>query len=250
MKSNMFKIIAIIFAIGMISLNSCKKDKNPDTQSAQDDARGAYISAESFAAANDGANKALKNDCVSFKALETTTGVKFKLTFDNCSEDGHTKNGSLIVEIDKTSWASGAKMTITFDNFTVDDEMIDGTITSRFSVIGLLNMSYSIEAKNMKAVADGKTFEWSSVKTFKLNGVNFMINGTGSGINQNGVAYTTKYTDVLFKLDCEWPVSGIVEITTAGSDDPTIVDYDEDGKADCDKVIKVTKNGNSVTVNL
>lgn len=252
MKNSIYKLFALIIAVGLISLNSCKKDNEPDTQSAQDDARGAYISAETFAAANNGADggKNFNGTCAIYESLETTDGLKFKLTFDNCNDDGHVKNGSIIVQINKTSWVKGASMTITFDNFSVDDDAVSGTLKSSFSILGLLQMTYNVEAKNMKVTSKGDTFEWSSVKTYKLDGASFTINGTGSGINRAGVAYTTKYTNILFNFGCEWPVSGTVEIKTAGSDEPTIVDYDEDGNADCDTSIKVTKNGNSLTVTL
>ena len=87
MKTKHFKIIALFFAVGLMAFSSCKKP-DPDSQSAEDDARGSYIMADAFAVANneagdDGSGKAAYPEGMTVERDSGTHSVT--ITFENCN---------------------------------------------------------------------------------------------------------------------------------------------------------------------
>ncbi|MCF6366283.1 MAG: hypothetical protein L3J35_08785 [Bacteroidales bacterium] len=256
MKTNLFKILSVFFALGLFALASCEKP-DPDAQSAEDDARGSYIMADAFAVGNTeagGTGKASLPACVDVYRNQTDTIV---LTFNNCDYLGSVRSGSLIINYTRLDiGARAVNIIITFDNYTIDGIAVEGKITTTFGGT-YIRPEINVVAENMSATfTDNKTISWSSDKTFTIvsgfGDGNISTNiiemsGTASGINRQGKSYSSVYNKVRIERSCTagYPVSGTVTIE---SDKGTsVIDY---GNGTCDKTITVTNNGVTVEVTL
>ncbi len=255
MKTNYFKIIAIFFAMGLFVVSSCKKP-DPDSQSAEDDARGSFIMADAFALGNDnagGGGGGKLDGCMTKEIIDAHT---FKLNFtDGCDYRGHTRSGSLIV-----AWAMGGEfgerafnITVTFDGYSVDGIGVQGKIKSTFKG-PYATPVIDVKSTNMVATfSNNETIKWSSDKRFTI--ANFLtetpnivtMSGTASGTNRSGDDYTATYSSVKIDRACElgYPVSGTVTIDS--NKGTTVIDY---GSGNCDNEISVTNGGVTVNVKL
>jgi len=260
MKTNFFKILTVFFALGLFAISSCNKP-DPDQQSAEDDARGGYMMADAFALGNDnagdtGGGKASFPEGMDVQRdFETHTVT---ITFTNCDYRGAVRNG--VVKI-KHSLALGENnprafnLTITFENYTMDGVALEGTINTTFGGT-YLKPAIQIVATGMKATfADAKVLSWSSDKTFTIE-TGFanpdvdnvvVMSGTATGVNRDGKNFTSTYTSVKLKRECEtkYPVSGTVSIESDNG--TTVIDY---GNGECDNIISVTNNGVTIEVTL
>ncbi len=255
MKTNYFKIIAIFLAMGLFVVSSCKKP-DPDSQSAEDDARGSFIMADAFALGNDNAGGGGGGKLDGCMAKEIIDAHTFKLNFtDGCEYRGHSRKGALIV-----AWEMGGEfgerafnITVTFDEYYVDGIGVSGEIQTTFKG-PYANPKIAVKSTNMVATfANGETIKWSSDKNFTI--ANFLeqtpnvvtMSGTASGTNRSGEDYTATYSDVKVDRICElgYPVSGTVTIESDKG--TTVIDY---GSGNCDNEITVTNGGVTVEVKL
>jgi len=254
MKTNLFKILAVFFAFGLFALTSCEKP-NPDTQSAEDDARGGYMMADAFAIGNDNAGgdggKTLFPDGM---VVTHPEAGKVVVTFTNCDYRDAVRNG--VINISYTQRDAGERafnITITFENYTMDGVQLEGTIVTTFG--GTYRIpEINVVATNMKATfTDGKVLSWSSNQTFKvLEGfanpdvTNVVeMSGTVEGNNRDNKSFTSVYAALLKKECSKYPVSGTVTIISDKG--TTVIDY---GNGECDNKITVTNAGITVPVTL
>ncbi len=261
MKTNLFKILAVFFALGVFAIASCDKP-DPDQQSAEDDARGGYMMADAFALGNDnagdtGGGKAYFPEGMVVERNVLTHTVT--ITFTNCDYKGAVRNG--VVKI-KHSLAIGVNsprafnLTVTFENYTMDGVALEGTINTTFG--GTYSQpEIHVVATGMKATfTDDKVLTWSSDKTFTIeegfakptvpNVV--VMSGTASGVNRAGVAFNSTYTNVKLNRACEdskYPVSGTVTIESDKG--TTVIDY---GNGECDNIVSITNNGVTIEITL
>jgi hypothetical protein len=180
------------------------------------------------------------------------------LTFDNCITNGITRNGQIVVTLGSV-WNVGSTMTITFNQYTVNGISVEGTVVADYSLVTLIPTFTLSEQKMKLTFADGKTSTWDSERVFTMNSGAltpliriddiFLINGTKSGVNRYGEEYSSEYIEVESDKSCDWPKKGIVKVSKTG-DDPTVIDFDQDGNAACDNIIKVSKNGFEFTISL
>lgn len=115
----------------------------------------------------------------------------------------------------------------------------------QFHIVSTVNVYYF----------DGQTANWSADKikewtqgesTPDLNDDVFVITGTVTGTNRNGVPVSATITTPITKNACQWYVSGVVEITRGNF--PTItLDY---GNGNCDNLATLTVNGHTKTITL
>lgn len=258
MKTNLFKILAVFFALGVFAISSCNKP-DPDQQSAEDDARGGYMMADAFALGNDnagdtGGGKASFPEGMDVQRdLETHTVT---ITFTNCDYRGAVRNG--VVKVHYARQDAGLRafnITITFENYTMDGVALEGTINTTFGGT-YLKPAIHVVATDMKATfTDGKVLTWSSDKTFtieegfanpEIDNV-VVMSGTATGVNRAGKNFSSTYTNVKVKRECEskYPVSGTVSIESDNG--TTVIDY---GNGECDNIISVTNNGVTIEVTL
>ncbi len=260
MKTKQFKIIALFFVVGLLAFSACEKP-DPDSQSAEDDARGSYIMADAFAVANneagdDGTGKTVYPEGMTVE--RDTVKHTVTITFDNCDYRGRIRNGIINITYTRipTVGLRAVNLIITFDNYTIDGIKVEGAIRTSFG--GTYEVpEINVIATNMKATfTDDKYITWSSNKIFTItegfgdydidNNV-LEISGTVSGTNRAGNDFTSVYDKVTLKRSCAdgYPVSGTVTITSDKG--TTVIDY---GDGTCDDVITVTNNGVSVTIHL
>jgi len=260
MKTNQFKIIALFFAIGLTVLSACQKP-DPDSQSAEDDARGSYIMADAFAVANneagdDGSGKAAYPEGMTVdRDIDKHTVT---ITFDNCDFRGKIRNGIIHVDyvLVPQRGLRAFNLVITFENYIIDGDKVESSIRTTFGGTYLIP-EINVIATNMKATfTDGKFISWSSDKTFKItegfgdfdidNNV-LEISGTVTGTNRLENDFTSVYDKVTLKRSCPdgYPVSGTVTITSDKG--TTVIDY---GDGTCDDIITVTNDGVTLTIHL
>ncbi len=260
MKTKNFKILAIIFALGLFALSSCEKP-DPDSQSAEDDARGSYIMADAFAVSNneagdDGTGKAAYP--AGMTVVRDSVAHTVTITFDNCEYLGKVRNGIIHIAYERlfNIGLRAVNLNITFENYTIDGVKVEGTIETTFG--GTYKVpEIHVVATAMKATfPDGKFISWSSDMTYTItegfgdydisNNV-LEISGTINGTNRAGKDYTSVWNKVTLKRICPdgYPVSGTVTITSDKGE--TVIDY---GNGECDDEITITNEGVTVTINL
>jgi len=192
-----------------------------------------------------------------------TIAVPHLLTIDfgstNClCNDGKYRRGQILVSYNSTYFAQGAVKTTTFNNYFRNDNKLEGTRS--VTNLGLNadgNMAWSISAVNMKITkTNGNMHTWNSERTRTMTaGANtsawsddqYMITGSGSGVNANGVNYTASIMTPLHRaLSCHWIDSGVIAFTRSNGSTRTI----NFGTGTCDDQATVTvtrNNGNTST---
>ncbi len=244
---------------GTLFVTSCEKAQ-PDSQSAEDDARGSYIMADAFAVGNNEAGGGGgKNmiECMTVVRNETTNPKTLSITFDNCSYQGALRNGTINVSYSYIEEGTRAvSVTISFDNYTINSVAVSGTISSTFSGT-IPHPVINVTGDNMLLTfPDSKTISFDADLTFDfvnglgdglLNNVVYEVSGTFDGVNRDGKSYQSTYSDVRFEGSCEsgYPVSGNVTIDSENGE--TGIDF---GNGTCDKIITVSKGKVSINITL
>jgi hypothetical protein len=171
---------------------------------------------------------------------------------------GNVRTGIINVEFIGKRFLPASKIITTFDGYTINGIQIEGTRTVT-NITGSTEDSpkFSIVLTDGKATwPDGSTATRTVDRTREwIRGTNplndeWIVDGTSSGTNRNGVTYSVKITTPLvYKRECAIgkrvfpPVEGVKELTTANT--VIIIDY---GNGDCDKTVTVTINGQSKTI--
>lgn len=262
------KLMLLIAGFTFLSwgLNSCdtnnQESDEPDAQSAEDDARGAYVVADAFALGNDtggdtGGKAALEDTLC---AIITRTGDLLSGTitidFDSCTYNERLRDGIVNVAYERVSviHPRAVNTTITFTDYYIDGVKVEGTITSTIQGDSI-TPSYTINASNMVLTfPDSKTITWSSNRTYtmvqgfstitRLDNV-IEMSGTSEGVNRAGIDFSTVHDAIRIENICKWPVSGTNTITSDKG--TTVIDF---GNGTCDREITVTNNGMTVVVYL
>jgi hypothetical protein len=171
---------------------------------------------------------------------------------------GNVRKGIINIEFIGKRFLPASKIITTFDGYTINGIQIEGTRTVT-NITGSTEDSpkFSIVLAGGKATwPDGTTATRTVDRTREwIRGANplndeWIVDGTASGTNRNGVSYSVDITTPLvYKRECAigkkvfLPVEGVKELTTANN--KIIIDY---GNGDCDKTVTVTINGQSKTV--
>ena len=130
--------------------------------------------------------------------------------------------------------ADGTMITVTTDNYFVNGNKVEGikTVTNE-GLNGEGNMFFSVVVTDgLITLETGETISWDATRTREWregegtlaleDDIYAISDGIGadfaaSGINRNGVAFTTHIAEPLVKeMDCFWMVSGILEVTPEG----------------------------------
>lgn len=192
--------------------------------------------------------------CIDTIIIDTVSNPKTILIdfgTDDCEgNDTRVRKGKLLVKYTGRYREVGTTITIIPDNYSVNGYAIQGE--KRIENLGYNSngkLHFSISA-NGTVTAPGNAWRisWTANRTRTwVEGQNtltwlddvYEITGNGSGVNRNGISYTTTITQALrAKLSCTWLVSG--SITLQPQDyDTRYIDF---GNGTCD-------NGFTVTVN-
>lgn len=260
-NNQILKLLIIPAIIVFLAFAGCEKMPDPDIQTVKDQTKAAMVVSDAFSVANghSTAEKMMSEypDCISHSWNDSHEVLT--ISFDNCEFNGVQRNGAMIVSF-TAEWGQSAEMAIEFDNYSVDGNTVSGTVNATFAAVTEEGRKFTISAENMiLTTPDEKTITWSSSIEYQMTSgfITFFnpyddaytLNGSGEGVNSNGEEFETQYNNVVRKGDCKWPVSGTITITKTDAD-PIELDFDQDGNADCDNIVKVTQSGVSLNIEL
>jgi hypothetical protein len=268
-------LLAAAFAVFMFS--SCQKDStstNPIVTSATDDDQvtTAYddVDAEvdditsnsgtlmstapspTMAAYADDASSRSVVTAVNDDGSVTKTITYVNWTNPNAN-NGHVKNGVIVINIVGGPLQAQYSRTVTFQNFTIDDNLIEGTRL----IQKIADYQYTVTLTGGKITfADGTTYtrEANRTRTW-ISGMDtpyniwddvFSIEGSETGVNRQGETYTHTIVNALqIRRACRWIVAGTMDIVVG--DKTATLDY---GNGDCDNLATVTINGEIYDIKL
>jgi hypothetical protein len=179
---------------------------------------------------------------------------------DGCTQvingDTITKKGKIIITVTGRYWLKGSTRTVTFENFYVNNVKIEGvrTITNNGKnekgnwtwTIKLDSGKITFNDTAIITINSERTRELVTNNTIERSDDYFLITGSETGTTVNKIQYTKTIIDTLQKnFTCPVFVKGSIE-NKIGSKTFTI----NFGDGDCDKIITVTKDGISKTVDV
>lgn len=264
------KRTSLIFAASLLVLGSfttsCKKDEvtDPMVTAMQDDDQASELYDEALKEVDEqtfvstpaksmaefavlmNSGSGTRTIETSFSGDTTIKTITFVDFINGNNENGHIKNGVIIVKILGGPLQETFKRIVLLQNFTIDDIKIEG----RKEINKTGDYTYSVVLTNGKVTfTDGTTYtrEFTRTRTW-VEGYDtaaniwddvFSIEGTATGINRKGNAYTHTITSPLVvKNACRWIVEGTIELVAG--DKTAILDY---GMGDCDNQATITING-------
>jgi hypothetical protein len=263
-------IISVIMALVAFS-SSCKKDETTeidkpvvDTQTTQDESAAQsefddaiIISEEAIDSAY---SETYPNTTISVAecALVTSDTINNTLEVDFGTEgclgyDGRVRAGKITITYIGNYRVPGSAFNVAFNNYTVDGISVSGSIsyyTVNRNSAG--NLTFTTEILNGNIIypegysikyESSRTIEWTEGEaTGELLDDIYEISGHSSGINSNGVGFSTEtLVPITLKTACWneyifYPVQGIKLITP--NDEPTrSIDF---GNGECDKIITLS----------
>lgn len=146
---------------------------------------------------------------------------------DGCAgpNGDHILKGKIIIEQSAEMFTAGAVRSKTFENFFVDDVQVEGAKSwTNNGLDASGNWSYTKTATNMKLIyPDGTSTTWNYTHTSTLiqgggtpthwDNV-WSTTGNSTGVNRNGVAYSSTIIEPLVKkATCRWISAGVIEFT-------------------------------------
>ena len=184
----------------------------------------------------------------------------------NCTGyNGVNRRGKIIVTITDHYRNAGSVLTVQPQNLYINDVRVDGTKSLTNNGYNSNNhLEYTVQVSNgMLTYTDGTTLTWNTTRTNEwiagdsttlfTHGIPgicddvYLISGSATGVNRNGLYYTVNITSPLRKeICCRWVVSGTLDIIPQGFATRT-VDF---GAGACDNNATVTINGNTYNVNM
>lgn len=270
---NKLSLVGSVLMIGLITLNSCRRDRDKDTDwsAATDNA----LAESSFGELKNIADEAYSGNMVIYRSIQDTlvfgcatvirdtTGSNKTITVDfgstNCHcNDGKDRRGKIIVTFNGFYRDSGTVITHTPDNYFVNDNQLTGTktVTNKGrNTNGNLWYEIYVNGTIIKA-NNGGTITWLSNRvrewiagesTMLWTDDVYLITGNASGTRSNGESFTADITSALrVELSCRYIVSGSINVVPA-SHAARLIDY---GNGNCDNAATVTINGHVYNVNL
>lgn len=270
LKLKIMKRTGLFFAASLLVLGSfttsCKKDDltDPMVSVMQDDDQTAELfdetvkevdeltmtstpsksSAEFAYALNSGSGT--RTIETSFSGDTTIKTITFTDFVNGNNENGHIKNGVIIIKILGGPLQATFKRIILLQNFTIDGIKIEG----RKEINKTGDYTYSVALTNGKVTfTDGTTYTRECTRTrtwvegyatpYNIWDDIFSIEGEATGVNRKGNAYTHTITNALvIKNACRWIVQGTIELVAG--DKTAMLDY---GNGECDYFATITING-------
>jgi len=168
----------------------------------------------------------------------------------------HWKSGKIIIK--RTGgryYEAGSTRIITFEDYYVDSVKIEGTktIVSQGYNADSTSITFDLTLEGGKLTFPDGTFMTRDAQTTQVMYLNengsvdhYLINGTATGINIFGEAYTRTLIDLWIEPGCPFILRGTVIIEIEGQD-PITLDY---GDGTCDALAAVTRNGETKDIHL
>jgi hypothetical protein len=197
---------------------------------------------------------ALLPECavVTWDSLIKKLTIDFGTTNCKCADDLWRK-GKIFIQFKGKYPEVNSGWTTTLENYYVQDMSVSGTKTITFLALFKVN----IEVKNASLVTPTGTIKWNANRTIEklwgqLTPKNtwddvYSITGSADGVNRQGTAFTVTIDQPLKKaVICQKKdfLSGIITIIN-DKGNTLSVDYNANGDEACNKLAKVTVNGQS-----
>lgn len=273
----------ILLGTALISFGifSCQKDevKSPEVQTTEDDAIADELYDNVFTEVEDATasmEDAIYGGIQKSSVVETCKTITVDIPGDTvtwpktitvnfgngCAGlNSRIRKGKIIIVVSSRITSPYYSRTITFENFYIDGFKVEGSKTiAKNGKTDNGNPLFTIVLTNGKITSpEGKTVtrefnhsrEWVTGYNTPRNRWDdeYMITGTASGTDRNGVAYTRLIVlplDVKHPHLCPWIVSGSIKITK--TDKPEVVlDYGNDL---CDRIATITIGDKTSTIQL
>jgi hypothetical protein len=182
----------------------------------------------------------------------------------NCTGSyGINRRGKLVVSLSDRYRNVGSVLTVQPQNYFVNDIKIEGTKTlTNNGTNSNGHLEFQVEVTNgVLTYTDNSVTTWESTRTNEwiegdttslfthgLSGVCddvYLITGSASGVDRNGLSYSVNITSPLRKeVCCRWLVSGTLDVSPSGLP-VRAVDF---GSGGCDNNATITINGNTYNV--
>jgi len=261
-RTNLFLAASLLMAVTVFT--SCETEETePMIEVLQDDDQitnlydDVLTEVDDLTLATDGAMKAPADFDVTSGSGTRTVVTTFEgdwmvktITFtafvNGHSENGHVKNGVMVIKILGRPTLASFERVITFNNFTIDGALIEG----EKHITKTADYKYAISITGGKVTfTDGTTYTRESTRerTWEEGFATpanifddvFAITGSSTGVNRKGNTYTHTITNALvLKVACRWMVEGTVE--TVVNNNTITLDY---GTGECDNLATMTING-------
>lgn len=282
MSGKLFARMAVIFLALAFTAVSCDKVdeetvKDADIATLTDEAVASYLFNDIFSlAGNSGrqvdqllTNKDKSALAVDGESCPEITITPFNLTDwpktvvldfgEGCTHEGITRSGKIVITVTDWFWKEGSEWSIGFENYMVLDHMVEGSKTVTFNGRNEDgNFNWDINVENAVITRpDETTISWSAQRNrewvagvqtpFNPADDEYLIRGSGSGVNAEGIPYTVTIAEPLnILLSCPWIRSGVILIDAEGR--PVVeVDF---GDGECNNTVTVTVEGHSKEIEL
>lgn len=226
-----------------------------DTQNEADEITSTATQIKSSAeyTMSDGSNSGTRTDVKTFSGDTTIHTITFVNFINGNSENGHIKNGVIIVKVIGGPLQAKFERTVLLQNFTIDETKLEG----KRQITKIADYKYTVVLTGGKATfSDGTTYthEFTRTRTW-TEGYNtpyfiwddvYTIEGVATGVNRKGYTYTHTITNPLVEKNaCRWIVSGTIEMVA--NNKTAELDY---GGGNCDNIATVTANGKTTEIKL
>jgi hypothetical protein len=172
--------------------------------------------------------------------------------------NGSTRKGKIMITVSARRNVIGATRTVTFDNYYFNNIKVEGTkVVTNLGPNTNQNIEISVKLTNGKlTLPAGKTIERSFdhkrewIAGFSTKNIwddEWLITGTATGKNINGVAYTNTILSPLhWKWVCEFLVSGVIKFEREGV---AAVELDY-GQGTCDAIATLKRGDQTKEITL
>ncbi len=272
MKLKNIIIGVALFFTATICTISCVRERDTDTDIAEDNQLGEFIYNDALTIMDDASEKNTGETLSNYKttsncAVVTKTNVSGTTTIVvdfgavNClCTDGRNRRGKILLTHTGSYKDIGSVHEITFDNYFVNDNKVLGTKKITNMGKNTSNQTYFTlvtTGQVVKANSAG-TVSWNANRTRNMIAGEgtaqwgddvYEITGKGTGINSNGINYATNITKPLIRnmpLVCRFITQGTIEMQPQGKA-LRIIDY---GTGACDNMATVTINNKVFNITL
>jgi hypothetical protein len=172
--------------------------------------------------------------------------------------NGSTRKGKIIITVSARRNVVNATRTVTFENYYFNNIKVEGTkVVTNLGPNANQNIEITVKLTDGKlTLPTGKTIERSFdhkrewIAGFGTKNIwddQYLITGTATGKNINGVSYTnTILSPLLWKRVCEFLVSGVIKFEREGVGSVEL-DY---GKGDCDAIAALKRGDQTKEITL
>jgi hypothetical protein len=255
----------MLLGLAVITLNGCKKEDpiDSETTTATDNSlcEGEFMrilpTVNKIAIDEPGVQRIIPGSATASTCpvilIDTPNQFPLTMTLDygaGCTDsiDGKVRKGKVHVNMSAPWDTVGCVMTVTLDSFYVGAIHFMGSITYTRTT----QNRYTMEINNGHCHRAGatpwdifwnatRTIDWVSGSTNSQDNQVVQISGSNSGIDRNGLRWTSTITSPLVReLNCNWINKGTIVITPEGKPERK-VDF---GDGTCDNKGTITIEGN------